>query len=197
MADGEDRIHRKVHLQRHQAPVSYLCGDMESDDSAESQKVVAKPSKALQATDEVADKVEHPPHEPEEHGIHLADDDKRSYYLWYLHQLGVGMFVAVTLIFIVGQIMRVHSDAWISVWAKRLYAPQCYTSDAFYAGLYSIHDSHSGFPYTCIDVCIRLVLHRRNLCQQDSQLLLHRCCLGSRALLSRHSDWRVARVLLA
>ena len=138
MADGKTAYNAKYTFNGIKHLFPNFCGDVESDDSAASQKVVVKPSKALQVTNKVADKIEHPPHEPEEHGIHLADDDKRSYYLWYLHQLGVGMFVAATLIFIVGQIMRVYSDAWISVWAKRLYAPEGYTSDAFYAGLYTL-----------------------------------------------------------
>ncbi|KAI2499416.1 Abc transporter [Fragilaria crotonensis] len=48
------------------------------------------------------------------------------------------MFATATLIFIVGQTMRVYSDAWISVWSKRMYAAQGYDSDAFYAGLYAL-----------------------------------------------------------
>ena len=118
-----------------------FCGDAEADDSAESQKAaVAKPSKASQQSDTKTTESVKPAPEPEEHhgGIHIDDNDQRSYYLWYLNQLGICMVTTATLIFIIGQTMRVYSDVWISVWSKRTFAPQGYTSDAFYAGLYAL-----------------------------------------------------------
>ncbi|KAG7373767.1 multidrug ABC transporter permease/ATPase [Nitzschia inconspicua] len=52
--------------------------------------------------------------------------------------MGWGIFATATLIFIIGQILRVYSDNWISVWSKRKYTNEGYTSDAFYAGLYGV-----------------------------------------------------------
>jgi ATP-binding cassette, subfamily C (CFTR/MRP), member 1 len=64
--------------------------------------------------------------------------NKQGDYTWYIHRMGVGMFSLSTFIFCVGQIMRVYSDAWISTWSKRKFAPDGYTEDAFYAGLYAL-----------------------------------------------------------
>jgi ABC-type multidrug transport system fused ATPase/permease subunit len=118
-----------------------FCGDAEADDSAQSDKAMSKPSKASLASDkndtEAPAHEEHEVHVPES-PAHVHDDDKRSYYLWYLNQLGMIMFVTATLIFIIGQIMRVYSDVWISVWSKRTFAAQGYDSDSFYAGLYTL-----------------------------------------------------------
>ncbi|KAI2499417.1 hypothetical protein MHU86_15062 [Fragilaria crotonensis] len=116
-----------------------FCGDTEADDAAKSDDEMSKPSKASLESDKngAEDHVEHEVHVPES-PAHVHDDDKRSYYLWYLNQIGIGMFATATLIFIVGQTMRVYSDAWISVWSKRMYAAQGYDSDAFYAGLYAL-----------------------------------------------------------
>jgi ABC-type multidrug transport system fused ATPase/permease subunit len=50
------------------------------------------------------------------------------------------------LIFICGQILRVYSDNWVTVWSKRLYTDEGYTSDAFYAGLYGV----TVFAFICI-----------------------------------------------
>lgn len=117
-----------------------FCGDAEADGSAQDE-AMSKPSKASLQSDkndkEGASHEEHEVHVPES-PAHVHDDDKRSYYLWYLNQIGIGMFATATLIFIIGQTMRVYSDAWISVWSKRMYAGQGYDSDAFYAGLYAL-----------------------------------------------------------
>ena len=65
-----------------------------------------------------------------------VEEDNSGIYSWYFKQFGIFRFILATLIFIAGQTVRVYSDAWISVWTKRKYEPQGYTSDAFYAGLY-------------------------------------------------------------
>ncbi|GAX11414.1 hypothetical protein FisN_22Lh092 [Fistulifera solaris] len=60
-----------------------------------------------------------------------------SIYLWYIQKIGVCLFTTATLIFVVGQIFRVYSDNWVSVWTKRKYEPER-TADSFYAGLYGL-----------------------------------------------------------
>jgi ABC transporter transmembrane region len=64
--------------------------------------------------------------------------DKQGDYTWYIHRMGVTLFSLSTLIFCIGQIMRVYSDAWISTWSKRKFAAAGYTDDVFYAGLYAV-----------------------------------------------------------
>jgi ATP-binding cassette, subfamily C (CFTR/MRP), member 1 len=61
---------------------------------------------------------------------------KESVYVWYTKQMGVGKFTTATLIFVVAQVFRVYSDAWVSTWTKRKYTEQGFTTDAFYAGIY-------------------------------------------------------------
>lgn len=61
---------------------------------------------------------------------------KQGIYSWYFNILGWWSFALATLIFICGQIIRVYSDFWISVWTSRKYKDEGYTTDAFYAGLY-------------------------------------------------------------
>jgi ABC-type multidrug transport system fused ATPase/permease subunit len=63
--------------------------------------------------------------------------DEGSIYLWYIQKIGVCLFTTATLIFVVGQIFRVYSDNWVSVWTKRKYEPER-TADSFYAGLYGL-----------------------------------------------------------
>jgi ABC-type multidrug transport system fused ATPase/permease subunit len=58
-------------------------------------------------------------------------------YKWYINKLGWG-FWGATLFFICGQVMRVYSDNWVSVWTSRKYASAGYVSDAFYAGLFGL-----------------------------------------------------------
>jgi len=107
------------------------------------------------------DVLEHPEHSvktthgailPEKHHAALAPpveiaktmkpvvrkDENENIYTWYIKQIGVGLFTTATLIFIIGQIFRVYSDNWVSVWTKRKYEPKGYTADAFYAGLYGL-----------------------------------------------------------
>jgi ATP-binding cassette, subfamily C (CFTR/MRP), member 1 len=57
-------------------------------------------------------------------------------YSWYATKMGVSLAATGTLIFIIGQIIRVYGDVWISVWTTRKFAKDGYTSDAFYVGLY-------------------------------------------------------------
>jgi ABC-type multidrug transport system fused ATPase/permease subunit len=64
------------------------------------------------------------------------DEMKQNIYVWYLHKLTLTLFFAATMIFIIGQTMRVYSDVWISIWSTRKYADRGLTSDAFYAGMY-------------------------------------------------------------
>jgi len=63
-------------------------------------------------------------------------DNKSGIYTWYIVKFGVALFTISQLIFIFGQIVRVVGDNWVSVWTKRKYEPNGYTSDAFYAGIY-------------------------------------------------------------
>jgi len=70
--------------------------------------------------------------------VAVAPEEKESIYVWYIKKIGVCLFTSATLIFIIGQIFRVYSDNWVSVWTKRKYEPQGYTADAFYAGLYGL-----------------------------------------------------------
>jgi ABC-type multidrug transport system fused ATPase/permease subunit/HSP20 family molecular chaperone IbpA len=67
-----------------------------------------------------------------------AKKKKQGDYTWYIHRMGVTLFSIATLVFIIGQIMRVYSDAWISTWSKRKFAEAGYTDDVFYAGLYAV-----------------------------------------------------------
>jgi ATP-binding cassette, subfamily C (CFTR/MRP), member 1 len=62
---------------------------------------------------------------------------RESIYVWYIKRMGIVATVLGTLVFICGQIMRVYSDNWISVWSKRKYKEAGYNDDAFYAGIYS------------------------------------------------------------
>jgi ABC-type multidrug transport system fused ATPase/permease subunit len=68
---------------------------------------------------------------------HHPKTDSSNIYLWYIRQIGIFSFTFATLFFISAQIIRVYSDAWISVWSKRKYAPKK-TQDVFYAGMYVI-----------------------------------------------------------
>ena len=63
---------------------------------------------------------------------------KSSIYSWYFGKMGWCTFSIATLIFIIGQILRVYSDSWVSTWSKRKYKDEGYDSDAFYAGLYAL-----------------------------------------------------------
>ncbi len=118
-------------------------GDGDESESSKGETTV-RPSKASQAVADKKEKkkgedittagllAEHeiPHHEP-------TAEEKENAYLWYIHRVGVGLFVAATFIFIFGQTARVYSDVWISVWSKRQYASVGLTSDAFYAGMYA------------------------------------------------------------
>jgi len=48
--------------------------------------------------------------------------DKTGIYTWYIKKFGVFAFALAQFIFICGQIVRVYSDNWVSVWTKRKYA---------------------------------------------------------------------------
>jgi ATP-binding cassette, subfamily C (CFTR/MRP), member 1 len=61
-----------------------------------------------------------------------------SVYSWYFGKMGWCVFGIATLIFVIGQILRVYSDSWVSTWSKRKYKDEGYDSDAFYAGLYGL-----------------------------------------------------------
>jgi ATP-binding cassette, subfamily C (CFTR/MRP), member 1 len=67
-----------------------------------------------------------------------AGGEKESIYLWYIKSFGVTSFMMATLVFIAGQVIRVYSDIWVSVWTTRKYEEQGFTSDAFYAGVYAM-----------------------------------------------------------
>lgn len=69
-----------------------------------------------------------------------------SIYNWYFGQMGWCIFSTATLIFVIGQILRVYSDNWVKVWSKRQYTEEGYTSDSFYAGLYAV----TVFAFICI-----------------------------------------------
>ena len=71
---------------------------------------------------------------------------KEGVYSWYIKMIGVCLFSTATLIFICGQIMRVYSDNWVSVWTKRKYEDAGFTSDAFYAGIYAM--------LVCVFLCL-------------------------------------------
>ena len=73
-----------------------------------------------------------------EAGLPMEKIYKQNIYMWYIQRMGVLSVMVGTLVFIIGQIMRVYSDNWISVWSKRKYDAAGYSSDAFYAGLYSM-----------------------------------------------------------
>jgi ABC-type multidrug transport system fused ATPase/permease subunit len=62
---------------------------------------------------------------------------KEGIYTWYMRRITFFLFSVATFIFIVGQICRVYSDSWISIWNKRSFAPEM-TTDAFYAGMYAL-----------------------------------------------------------
>ena len=91
-----------------------------------------KPHAALSTKmpEEVVNTV-HPPHPP-------TPEEKEGIYTWYIKKIGVALFSLATFIFIMGQVFRVYSDNWVSVWTKRKYEDAGYTSDAFYAGLYGL-----------------------------------------------------------
>jgi ABC-type multidrug transport system fused ATPase/permease subunit len=63
---------------------------------------------------------------------------KENMYRWYIKNLGVSLFAIATLIFMLGQFVRVYGDIWVSVWTTRKYTEQGFTSDAFYAGIYAM-----------------------------------------------------------
>ena len=63
-------------------------------------------------------------------------ESNQNIYSWYLKIMGLFMFMAATLLYIVGQIIRVYGDIWISVWTNRDFEDEGFTSDAFYAGMY-------------------------------------------------------------
>jgi ATP-binding cassette subfamily C (CFTR/MRP) protein 1 len=113
------------------------------DDSGEEKTTKPKQSKALQATSSESKAPQEPKLKKEAKApqINFYRDDlkaaKQGPYNWYMHQLGVWTFWIATFIFIGAQIMRVYGDFWISVWSKRMYTDEGYTTDAFYAGIYS------------------------------------------------------------
>ncbi len=76
-------------------------------------------------------KTVHPPHL-------LTAEEKEGIYMWYIKKIGVLLFTTATMIFVIGQVFRVYSDNWVSVWTKRKYEDAGYTADAFYAGLYGL-----------------------------------------------------------
>lgn len=50
--------------------------------------------------------------------------EPENIYVWYFKNMGLMVFGVATLIFVCGQIVRVTSDNWVSVWSKRKYEPQ-------------------------------------------------------------------------
>ena len=65
----------------------------------------------------------------------MVEEEKQSVYIWYIKNVGVFLFTLATVIFAGAQVIRVYSDYWISVWSKRMLAPER-TSDIFYIGVY-------------------------------------------------------------
>ena len=63
---------------------------------------------------------------------------KENIYRWYITTVGSSLFAIATLIFMVGQLVRVYSDVWVSVWTQRKYSDEGFDSDAFYAGIYAM-----------------------------------------------------------
>jgi ATP-binding cassette, subfamily C (CFTR/MRP), member 1 len=59
----------------------------------------------------------------------------KNIYVWYMKIMGLFFFMTATLVFVVGQTVRVYGDVWISVWTKRRFGDE---SDAFYAGIYCL-----------------------------------------------------------
>lgn len=60
----------------------------------------------------------------------------KNIYTWYMKIMGLFLFMTATLLFVVGQTVRVYGDVWISVWTNRDFTDEGFTSDAFYAGIY-------------------------------------------------------------
>jgi len=60
----------------------------------------------------------------------------KNIYVWYFKILGFFLFLSATLLYIVGQIVRVYGDIWICVWTNRKFEDKGFTSDSFYAGVY-------------------------------------------------------------
>jgi ABC-type multidrug transport system fused ATPase/permease subunit len=110
----------------------------DGDDSGEIEQK-RKPSKATQESDKRKKDTdtETPAVKPQ---VTVANESDENVYIWYIKKLGVCMFMTAILIFIVGQIMRVYSDVWISVWSKRTYDKQGFpfNTDEFYALMYTM-----------------------------------------------------------
>jgi ABC-type multidrug transport system fused ATPase/permease subunit len=68
----------------------------------------------------------------------VVEKTKENVYVWYIKKIGIGMFALSQFIFICGQIVRVYSDNWVSIWSRRKYKSAGYDQDGFYAGLYAL-----------------------------------------------------------
>jgi len=79
-----------------------------------------------------------PPADIAKQMVPVAEEDQENIYVWYIKKIGVCLFSTATMIFIIGQVFRVYSDNWVSVWTKRKYEDRGRTADAFYAGLYGL-----------------------------------------------------------
>jgi ABC-type multidrug transport system fused ATPase/permease subunit len=138
MRDGEMAYNDKYTYDGIKHLFPNFAGDGEAGESAE-EETKPRVSKAAQTYEKKPQsKKEHESTVEVKPPKVLTRAEKRGHYAWYIHQMGVISFIIATLIFICGQIVRVYGDYWISVWSKRLYAEDGFTSDAFYAGMYSM-----------------------------------------------------------
>ncbi|GAX23747.1 hypothetical protein FisN_12Hh325 [Fistulifera solaris] len=113
-----------------------------SEPHTEPQDILEHPEHGVKVThDALVPLKRHPPMTPSPSTKKIItkphEESEGSIYWWYIQKIGVCLFSTATLIFIVGQIFRVYSDNWVSVWTKRKYEPER-TADAFYAGLYGL-----------------------------------------------------------
>jgi ATP-binding cassette, subfamily C (CFTR/MRP), member 1 len=117
-------------------------GDGEAGESVQSKKTVPKrtpvlvePEKSTKNSKDASGGLMSPGMKP---GSTEGKEDKQSIYKWYINKIGVSLFMLTTLVFICGQIQRVYSDVWISIWSQRKYADRGRTEDIFYTGIYAV-----------------------------------------------------------
>ena len=113
-------------------------GDGEVDankNSNEEEEKTKKPSRAQMATDKVNQKTK--PVTPNNKAVKAPKhQEEGSPYTWYIMKLTIPLALLATLIFILGQGVRVYGDMWISIWSKRQITRLGYTTDLFYTGMY-------------------------------------------------------------
>ena len=125
------------------AGIKHLFPNFSGDGVAEPTKTVEeeektkKPSRAQMAADKSNQKAKDAAAEEDKKQVVAPKhEEEGSPYIWYIMRLSIPLALVATVIFILGQGVRVYGDMWISIWSKRKTTRLGYTSDLFYSGMY-------------------------------------------------------------